>query len=388
MRVATNFSKDKEHIDGLINYILGMPFLTVLLLLLLVNVHANAQADILRTLPPIRIADHLGQKERKTFPRFGQCQIKFDLEPRPDQLQMAKQPVELRQRLGDCFEIARTKGVNVLILPELALSFTEEIRSEVLAEAKKLAKETHMIIIAGSYYDDQRHNRLLVIGEDWIETGFKLRPSRFEVAPKAHEGMNPGESLLVLKTIYGTLAVITCVDLISDEVQFLMRRLATRGEIDVLININYNPQSWEFLIEANSIVRRHPIFASITNVASYEECPVDNGGCAGYTAVFADLRTRLNEAPNNADRISAELPPSFTSIVTEKTPKGPVTRKIRLLPYDHLVATITAFEEAMLIYDLNLNLTREPITTNAPDQGYPTIKNVQKEPLPQRPSVK
>ncbi len=36
----------------------------------------------------------------------------------------------------------------------------------------------------------------------------------------------------------------------------------------------------------------------------------------------------------------------------------------------------------MLVYDLNLRLIRTPKETNVPDQGYPTIRNLQMLPLP------
>ncbi|HYX48632.1 MAG TPA: hypothetical protein VE843_02730, partial [Ktedonobacteraceae bacterium] len=216
------------------------------------------RAAQINTLPVVRIVDHRGGQDKKQFPRFGQCQIWFGLKLGPKQTQIASEPNALKQKLYNCFEVAGAEDVNVLILPELAFALPDEMRREVMTEAMKLATQKKMIIIAGSYYDEQRYNRLVIVGENWSETGFKIRPSRFEVSPIAGEGMMPGESLLVLKTVYGTFAIITCVDLISDDVQYLIRQLATRSEIDVLINVNWNPAAWEFLVEANSIVRRHP----------------------------------------------------------------------------------------------------------------------------------
>ena len=35
----------------------------------------------------------------------------------------------------------------------------------------------------------------------------------------------------------------------------------------------------------------------------------------------------------------------------------------------------------MLIYDLNLRVIRTPAENNAPDQGYPTLKNLEVLPL-------
>jgi hypothetical protein len=38
-----------------------------------------------------------------------------------------------------------------------------------------------------------------------------------------------------------------------------------------------------------------------------------------------------------------------------------------------------------LIYDLNLYMTRVPKTTNAPDQGYPAVRNLRVVSLPTAP---
>jgi hypothetical protein len=41
-----------------------------------------------------------------------------------------------------------------------------------------------------------------------------------------------------------------------------------------------------------------------------------------------------------------------------------------------LIAFISPGKEGALMYDLNLRLIRTPAETNAPDQGYPTVRNV------------
>jgi len=93
--------------------------------------------------------------------RFGQCQIWFELKLGPKQTQIAKEPNLLKQKLYNCFEVAESQDVNVLILPELAFALPEEMRREVVTEAMKLATRKKMVIIAGSYYDEQRYNRLV-----------------------------------------------------------------------------------------------------------------------------------------------------------------------------------------------------------------------------------
>ena len=149
--------------------------------------------------------------------------------------------LKLISNLEACLSTGLAEKLDVLVLPELALTLPEDLREQFLRKASTIAKSQSMIIVAGSYYDKERHNRLVVVGPGWVELGYKVRPSRFEVSPRDGEGMKPGNEILVLQTDLGNFAVITCVDLISDEVQFQVRRLATRGKIDVLIGYKLQP---------------------------------------------------------------------------------------------------------------------------------------------------
>ena len=177
-----------------------------------------------------------------------------------------------------------------------------------------------------------------------------------------------GDTLYVFRTKYGNFLPITCVDLISDDVQYLARAQANRSQIDVLVNITYNPASWEFMREANALVKRHPVFVNLTNVSNpgkkipdnsdFPDCP-DTGGLYGNSSLFASLDRDLRK------KIIAPIPSCF------KTPKG------NLHPaYDSLIRQIDPDKEGILSYELNLRLVRQPKTTNAPDQGYPTLRNL------------
>jgi predicted amidohydrolase len=321
---------------------------------------------------PVRIVDHAGG-EPVAWARFGQCQ--FGLPIKQDDVTGLSTAVDANAHEANvqrCLDKAVAERVNVLVLPELGLAVPAAMRERIVARLQKAAADRDMVIIAGSYYDNDRYSRSVVIGRGWIEEGYKVRPSRFEASPRAGMGMREGKHVLLVRTRYGRFAVVVCVDLISDEVQYALRELATRGELDVIVNVNYNPAAWEFLIEANSFVRRHPVFASITNVTAAPEgthCmengkPHDDGVCFGHTAVFADAHTDAGEFPNNVQTMARQLPADFLS-------GGKPA-----LPFDHLVGDVGAFREGLLVYELNLRLNREPATANAPDQGYPTIRDV------------
>ncbi len=327
-------------------------------------------------LPAVRIVELMKDRLPLHFAKFGQCQFSF-VPGRDESTGLPVAPAESVGRIEQCLEIAAREGVNVLVFPELAAAFPEEVRAKVLERVRSVAERNNMIIIAGTYYDAQRFGRLAVIGGEGMEAGYKLRPSRFEASPRFGLGMAPGKSLLVLHTPYGRLAVVTCVDLISDAIQYTLRSLATRGEIDVIININYNPAAWEFLVEANSIARRHPVFVSITNAAGDQsrkgKCfsngvPKDDGYCFGNSALLGSVRTRSEDCPNCYRTIGDLIGDQF-----KVQPGGQ-----RSVPYDTMLAGIPFSEEAMLVYELNMRMKQEPLATNAPDQGYPPVRGLRK----------
>jgi predicted amidohydrolase len=312
---------------------------------------------------PVDVKTH-GSGAPKPWVRYVQCQIAFDVTlDKRTWLPMVVDAAAQQQKIAQCVRTAREERADVLILPEVASALPAAARETTFASLAEAAQSAHLLIVAGSYYDDARRSRIAYFGPGWRELGYKIRPSRFEVSPVAGHGMAPGESILLLQTDLGNIAAITCVDLISDDVQASVRRLIDERRLDVLININYNPASLEFLIEANSLARRHPVFVSITNAvpppshyaATCKPASGDDDGyCYGHTAVFAGVNANYG-----ADDLGADLAP---------------LRK--QLAYNYLVADTGTFRERALVYDLNMRQPRLPADTAAPDQGYPTIRNV------------
>lgn len=263
--------------------------------------------------------------------------------------------------------------VKVLVLPELALAAPQDVRNRISDKLRAYARDNDAVVIAGTYYDEQRFARTPVFGPDWEELGYKIRPSLLEVSHLHGKGMREGRDVLVVETKYGRIADVVCVDVLSDDVQYSVRRLATLGEIDMIAVVSLNPAGWEFLIEMNSLVRRHPVFASITNVTNVSSEPCKDGSearCYGNSAVFANLDKYRPKAQPSADARS--LIPAQLLGATGSVP----------LQYDQLIAAIAPMRQAMLVYELNLRLLREPNATNAPDQGYPSIRDVHVVDLP------
>ena len=99
------------------------------------------------------------------------------------------------------------------------------------------------------------------------------------------------DTLHLFNTKYGKFLTLVCVDLISDDANYCVRDLSNKGMIDMLININYNPKSQEFMREASAMTVRHPLFVSLTNVSCHGEIEkyTWDGNEFGNTSVFGSV---------------------------------------------------------------------------------------------------
>jgi predicted amidohydrolase len=308
---------------------------------------------------------------RVWWSRIAQCQLRYNFEKLKENGLYKINPKEaalLEQKIMQALEISIQNKANVVIFPELILAFEDTARKKIVEILVQKAKEHEMIVICGSFYDSERKNRSVVITPYGELNGDKIRPSRIETNPLNGYGMKTGEKVAYLKTKYGNIIVVTCADLISDDVQYIIRKMSNLGILDICVNINYNPASWEFMREASSIVKRHPLFFTITNSANPKDSTNDDGYSYGNTSVFASIHKENTEyiVPN-------ELSPF--SICQSLDESGRINCK-RHPAYEMLIANIPPDKEGILLYDLNLRLIRTPNETNAPDQGYPTVRNI------------
>jgi hypothetical protein len=330
------------------------------------------------TFPKIEIVE-IDEDEQPNFVKYAQFQIEVPLtKDKKTGLHLVKTPEQHAKRVLSFIEKGIQNKVNVLIFPELTSSLPEKQREQLEQNALQLAKKHDLFIILGSYYDRENNSRILVISSQGIYRSYKIKASRFEASPIKGQGMNLGETLLVFQTKYGNILPITCVDLISDDVQYIARYLSNNEVIEVLANINWNPATWEFMREVSSMVNRHPMFASITNNAVdstkvkgwksnpySSKCDFSGYGDYGNTSLFGSLRD------DQRDKLLPYISECF---------KHPEKDEL-LASYQNLIYNVDPGAEAMLVYDLNLRVIRLPSKTQAPDQGYPLVRNIEVIPL-------
>lgn len=277
-------------------------------------------------LPKIKIIDYQSDN-REWFVKYGQCQINFDYtNDTITDLAIVKEPEKQIEKIKNCLNIAKKNKFNVLIFPELTVSLPEPERVEIFNILESFSKDNDMIIIAGTYYDNNRNSRIVTFLPTGIYLGYKIRPSRFEASPVDGEGMQYADTLVVFKTKFGNFLPITCVDLISDDANYIARNLSNKGIIDLLININYNPKSQEFIREASAMVVRHPLFVSITNVTLYKTgCTLDGneyGNSSILGSLNEDSRKRLFKNINDCFKTcdKKNLQPAYKSLIANINP--------------------------------------------------------------------
>lgn len=322
----------------------------------------GAQAQLTLELPQVKFIDYQPEN-RQWFVRFGQFQIHFDYEiNQKNGLAMVKNPGKHVEKIMKCLDVAKKNKLNVIVFPEVSMSLPDELHHQVLATLKQYSQENDAIIIAGTFYDEKRCCKNVTILPSGIYYSYKIRPSIFEASPLRGEGMVMSDTLHVFRTKYGNLLTLVCVDLISDDANYVARSLSNRGLIDMLVNIGFNPKSQEFMREASSMTVRHPLFVSLTNVSLFQAGGTVDGDEYGNTSLFGSINNQY-----------------FKNKLMQKIPDYYKTNDQKELQpaYKHLVGIVNPEIEGALIYDLNLRMIRTAQENNAPDQGYPTIKNLE-----------
>ncbi len=314
-------------------------------------------------------------ENRVWFARYGQFQLKFSFTKENNSLKLPQVFDEdsLFSKIETCMNVALDNEINVAIFPELSASFSKELHDKLIKFLEEFAVENDMIIIAGTFYDDEGTCKNATILPTGTHYTYKIRPSVFESSTLGGKGMSFSDTLHLFNTKYGNFLPLVCVDLISDDANYCVRDLSNKGLIDMLININFNPKSQEFMREASAMTVRHPLFVSLTNVCCYGEIEKYSwdGDEFGNTSIFGSVSNSFK------NEIAESLPAFYCVTDSIKVDCKKKLTTITRPAYKSMLGIIDPGEEALLFYDINLRVNRAPQENNAPDQGYPTIKNIQ-----------
>jgi predicted amidohydrolase len=316
-----------------------------------------------QNLPTVKIINWK-QAKRVSYASVGQFQIKISYKTDPaSAIPYLDHQDEHIKKVERCLEIAKANKLNIIIFPELTLSMNDSNRTKLISIFKDYSKANDAIIIGGTYYTPKHRCVCANIMPSGVFNSYKMRPSVFESSVYKGRGMINTDTMVVFRTKYGNYIPLVCVDLISDDANYMARFLSNKDNIDMIHVIEYNSSTMEFIRELSSLVLRHPSFGTLTNISSSKGGSDDSSENYqfGNSALLGSLMYSQRK------NIMPDIPQPF------KDSKGYLQEC-----YGSLISVLNPNEEAALLYDLNLNMKRVPKVTNAPDQGYPTVHNIQK----------
>jgi len=202
----------------------------------------------------VRISD-IFFEDKKEIARVGVVQIAFKMTKTfPPKI---KDKEATREKVFKALDIAYEAEVDIVCLPELCMC------EEWLKEIEN--RYPDMIIIAGSYYDEERHNVCHVIMDsdrDILPPQLKITPSDFE-NPVGGEGMVSGdEPVIYEETPFGKFSVLICRD-------FANCCSDLKGKVDMVFVPAYNPANKRFHEKAHQHVEDSPSYVIISNAAKF-----------------------------------------------------------------------------------------------------------------------
>jgi predicted amidohydrolase len=176
----------------------------------------------------------------------------------------------LRSKIKTLVERASSKGIDLLIFPELTIDLNHsQLHEEVLA----LAKSYKMYIIPGSYHDlETRRNLSLVISPDgilWEQEKHIPAIIHFE-GKRIAEGIDatttPRE-IVVGRTQFGRIAIVICRDFLDMDLRIELKN--SEPPIDLIVNPAFTPVTADF--KAAHFDARRSIYAYcfFANVAEF-----------------------------------------------------------------------------------------------------------------------
>ena len=175
-------------------------------------------------------------------------------------------------KVKEMIEIAHTKGVNVLLFPELTIDLNyDQLREKVI----NLAKAYNMYIIPGSFHDQEtRRNISIVISP----TGILWRQEKHIPAIIHYQGRRFKEGIevetsqretIVGNTEYGTFVIAICRDFLDMDLRVELKN--SDPPVDLIFNPAFTPVTEDF--RAAHFDARRSIFAYcfFANIAEYGE---------------------------------------------------------------------------------------------------------------------
>lgn len=177
-----------------------------------------------------------------------------------------------KKKVLHALEIAVYEKADVVCLPELCLY------EDWITEIEQLIVKQGTVVIAGSYYDTDKHNICYPLMDSCanIPKQMKITPSPFEDKGIIKQKMVSGNKLYIYETKIGNFSVLICRD-------FINLKSLLQGRSDIIFVPSYNEKIKRFHEDANNHINNSPGYIVIANTSFY-----------GGTSVFGVVRKEFN----------------------------------------------------------------------------------------------
>ncbi|HVP15810.1 MAG TPA: alpha/beta fold hydrolase [candidate division Zixibacteria bacterium] len=227
--------------------------------------------DLLKEYPRIQRSECRVAIAQIGVSRTGDVLSEFYEEKAGGLLGLRKDKVEaVRFKVKNMIEAAHSKGVNILLFPELTVDLNY---GQILEEISSLAKAYEMYIIPGSYHDrETRRNVSVVVGPDgilWQQEKHIPATIQYE-GRRLEEGIEIGTSpqkTIVCDTEFGRIAIAICRDFLDMDLRVELKNF--EPPVDLVFNPAFTPVTEDF--KAAHFDARRSIYAYcfFANVAEF-----------------------------------------------------------------------------------------------------------------------
>ncbi len=142
-----------------------------------------------------------------------------------------------KNKIRGIVDLAINNKVNILCFPEMCM--TQKLEAELI----DFVKNKKIIIIGGSYYNNQRAVCPIITPRGSYYTE-KVNPSIYECSAERGASLAKGDNILVIKSNFGNFAVLICSDFLNESVRNLI--YDKKNELDILFVISCNNNSDKF----------------------------------------------------------------------------------------------------------------------------------------------
>ncbi|MHA2252611.1 MAG: hypothetical protein ACXAD7_19760 [Candidatus Kariarchaeaceae archaeon] len=181
-----------------------------------------------------------------------------------------EQVERLRNKVREVIINAHSKGINILLFPELTIDLNYDL---ILEDIVILCKKYEMYVVPGSYHDQETDKNLSVVvaadGILWTQEKHIPATIHFE-GKRFQEGIDVSiqpRKTIICNTEYGRIAIVICRDFLDMDLRVELKNV--EPPVDIILNPAFTPVTADF--QAAHFDARRSIYAYcyFANVAEF-----------------------------------------------------------------------------------------------------------------------